>query len=228
MAQKRFYADRSDIGSFATGATTGDTATGGYNDWVYKGLSWCVHGENRVLHPGGHTFYVAGLTLAEAQAAAAVITARRNGIANPTFETDASNWTLTGAGASFVRSTARFHGGAASGLLTAAGAVTYVSPGGDAGGLRCNMLPGHTYTFTCWVYVPAAGVNPGFVNLSFYDFADGGYGNTESSAATAADTWQKLTVVRTVRAGATEAFVRVTVAGNQTGTVNVDDAILAE
>jgi hypothetical protein len=73
MATKRVYSNRSDIGSFAAGATSGDPL--GWTGWTYKGLSWVVHGENRVLKPG-HTFYVAGATLAGAQSAAALITAR--------------------------------------------------------------------------------------------------------------------------------------------------------
>lgn len=73
MATKRTYANRSDIGTFATGATNGDTR--GFTGWLYKGNPDRVNGENRILKPG-HTFYVTGLTLAEAQAAAALITAR--------------------------------------------------------------------------------------------------------------------------------------------------------
>lgn len=73
MATKRTYPDRSDLGAFATGAVGG--TTDGWTGWKYYGLSWCVHGENRVLKPG-HCFYIAADTLANAQTKAAVITAR--------------------------------------------------------------------------------------------------------------------------------------------------------
>lgn len=146
--------------------------------------------------------------------------ATTNMITNGGFETNATGWNIhvpSGMVASFTRDTTRAKFGNACGKLSViawAGppipAQVYVDHGGDLGGLRNGMLATHTYTWSCWVYVPSSsGVILSNVALTFLDFASGGYQTTTSASPTAYDTWQRLTVTRTVRAGATEAFVRL-------------------
>lgn len=96
----------------------------------------------------------------------------------------------------------------------AQGFAYFASPVGDlGGGMRMGMVAGQTYTFSGWVYVPSTnGGSPGStlnqVFLQLYD-NNGGYNAVGSSAPVAYDTWTKLSVTKTIGAGATEAFLRV-------------------
>lgn len=123
--------------------------------------------------------------------------------------------------ATISRSTARGHQSqdslqvttAASG--TAAGAAfAYATVGGEwSGGFHLGMQAGKRYWLTGWIYVPGAtGLNPtdsrGLAIVPIYHNA-GGYTQVLSSRPTATDTWQQLSVVLTVPATATEAFVRL-------------------
>ena len=72
-----------------------------------------------------------------------------------------------------------------------------------------GMIAGHTYTKSIWVKVPAAsGIALSEVQIRIYDY-DGSWENTMSSIPTAFDTWQKLTVTRTIREGATGVHIRI-------------------
>lgn len=78
--------------------------------------------------------------------------------ANPTFEVDASDWTLITA-TSFVRSTAQFQSGVASGLLTPNGVATSAEIATTA---FMTVTPLHIYRAAAWLRVPsiwAAGAN---------------------------------------------------------------------
>ncbi len=219
--KKKIVPDRTDLATFAVGATSGDASM--RNGWFYRGGAKSVIGDNLgIVDPNGH-FEIAGNTLANAQTAAAAVQARVNLIPNPDFETDASSWIV--AGGTFVRSTAQAHTGTASGLLTASGAEAEAAPVGDAGALRMGMLPGLTYTFTAWLYVPTGSGPLASVFLAFLDNDGTGYAGP-LAAPTVFDAWNRVSVTRTIRAGATEAFCRVeTVAGNGK-TVYVDDVSL--
>lgn len=73
-----------------------------------------------------------------------------------------------------------------------------------------GLVAGQTYTFSSWVYVPSGtGLLLSEVTLRFFDYDGATYSDTPSSAPTAFDTWQRLTVTKTLRAGATAAFCRV-------------------
>jgi hypothetical protein len=66
---KKIVPDRTDLGSFAAGATSGDT--NGWNGWLYVGATKSVEAVKRVGTDPNHQYEVSGKTLAVAQAAAA-------------------------------------------------------------------------------------------------------------------------------------------------------------
>ena len=73
---------------------------------------------------------------------------------NPTFEVNANGWLLFEA-ASFVRSTAQFQTGAASGLLTPTGSDWYPGVSTTNGDIT-GLTPGQTYLWRVWVRSPNA------------------------------------------------------------------------
>lgn len=97
--------------------------------------------------------------------------------------------------------------------VSSSSADTFAAVGGDSGGgLRLGMQAGRTYTVSGWIYVPAAtGLTPvdqrGLRIVAFTKVS--AYQETRSAAATAVDTWQRLSVTFTVPTGATEAFIRL-------------------
>ncbi len=66
-----------------------------------------------------------------------------------------------------------------------------------------GMIAGNTYTLPIWVYVPSTG-GPAYseVILRFYDY-DSGWEDNQSGILSGTDTWEQLTVTKTIRAGAT-------------------------
>ena len=67
----------------------------------------------------------------------------------------------------------------------------------------------NTYTFTVWVYIPSAsGIALNEVALEFADYTTA-WETSTSSNPTSFDTWQQLTVTRTIRVSATGVILRV-------------------
>ena len=72
-----------------------------------------------------------------------------------------------------------------------------------------GLSAANTYTFTAWVYVPSAsGIALNEVALEFADYTTA-WETSTSANPTAFDTWQQLTVTRSVRASATGMVLRV-------------------
>lgn len=137
---------------------------------------------------------------------------------NPGIESGFYDWQSLGT-AVLTQSATHVHSGSWAGKVKSNGTGAYMitNPGGDAGsGMNLGMVAGGTYTFSAWVYVPS-GVSIGFptqaVYIEMYDKTDAGYANTAGNAVAALDTWTLLTVTRTIRAGATEAFCRIVANG---------------
>lgn len=119
--------------------------------------------------------------------------------AEPTLHSETSEGGLTSA-----LDAGQKHAGAKSlKLTTGAGGVTnryYMLGGVDMNGLTA----GKSYTFTGWAYVPSGqGINLAAVFLKINEST----GGTISNTPTAYDTWQQLTVTRTIGAGATYAYL---------------------
>ncbi|MBC7340880.1 MAG: hypothetical protein H5U02_00240 [Clostridia bacterium] len=73
-----------------------------------------------------------------------------------------------------------------------------------------GLTAGAVYAFSVYVYIPSAsGINPSKVYLRAFDHNTVGYQETNSQAATATDTWQRLTVIRTMRSDADAIFFRI-------------------
>jgi hypothetical protein len=106
---------------------------------------------------------------------------------NPYFETNASGWT-TAAGPSFVRSTAQFHEGVASGLMTPNGVTStaevftdlYPAPAGD------------TFRFESWVRCAAS--RNVVIALYWYTSGAGFISSTTVTVAVTANTWTQIAV----------------------------------
>ncbi|MBK8463569.1 MAG: hypothetical protein IPL36_11195 [Nigerium sp.] len=143
------------------------------------------------------------------QPQAEILSASQRTISDVTgFESDA---------ALFEKVTDRWHAGG-DGLRVrplSLGTNTFVSVGGDVGGVRLGLKGGSTYRFTGWAYVPAAtGLSPdhaerGLRLAAFTRVGSDPYQWTLSEKVQATDTWQFLSVDFTVPEGVTEAFVRV-------------------
>lgn len=142
-----------------------------------------------------------------------------NLIPNATFDYDVSNWVV--GGGTLTRQTTQVHTGLAASLLAATSSDAYASPVGDSGALRLGMQPGHTYTFSVWVYSPQFGTS-----IILFDNS-GGVAYTQTYV-TVINIWQLLTVTRTIRAGATEAFIRIDNPSGSGTNVYFDDASLIE
>lgn len=109
----------------------------------------------------------------------AIETTANNIVTNPTFETNTAGWTAAGGGSgiSIARTTADFHSGAASMLVSA-------TSGGRASLYTTNQLKAnHRYKFTAWVKGITAGQTIGW-------YATGP--NTSIGTATATGAWQQL------------------------------------
>ena len=84
--------------------------------------------------------------------------------ANPYFETNAADWAGI-QGAAVARSTAQFHEGAASLLVTPDGVTT--APGANSGSYAC--VAGQTYGYSAWLRVTGAGSGSRVVGIAFYN-----------------------------------------------------------
>lgn len=127
---------------------------------------------------------------------------------NPYFETNVANWSVSGGAATFVRSTAQFHQGVASGLLTPDGTAAFAAVGPE---LLGGALGNRPYFFTLWARsVVARIIKPGF---NWYDSAAGFIGAVEIEVPMAPNTWTPITVSATSLPGTSLAQGRITVDG---------------
>ena len=107
----------------------------------------------------------------------------------------------------FGRDIAEAHTGTYSYKVTkavASGTAAYVSLCDNENNNDMHgMLAGRTYTKSVWVYVPLGGIALDEIRMRIEDYIAPAWAGTDSSYPTAFDTWQKLTVTRTIRSGAT-------------------------
>lgn len=135
------------------------------------------------------------------------------------FEADTLNWI----GLQCTLATDATHGGstvtAGSGAKamkvtpTVAGSYAEAIPEGDLGGdathgLRNGMQAGVTYDFAADVYVPLGTTGQWTLQIWDTTTAGSGYVNTTANI-TPMNAWQRVSVTRTVQAGAVEAAVRI-------------------
>jgi len=92
-----------------------------------------------------------------------------------------------------------------------------------------GLTDGQTYTFSAYVYVPQ-GTDPSRVALRFYDYANGRMQIVLSRQQFRNLSWRlwEMQVTRTIRSGATAAFVRLEVRHAEEGKVAYFDAIQLE
>ncbi len=114
----------------------------------------------------------------------------------------------------FARDIAEAHTGTYSYKITktiASGTLAYVSSVDNNTNTDMHgLVVGHTYTFSVWVYVPtASGIALNEVRLSLIDYQAAAWEYSHSSNPTAFDTWQKLSVTRTIRGSATGTVLRI-------------------
>lgn len=179
---------------------------------------------DRILHPSRQQDIIDLELLAEPFAYGLKETLGGALNANPYFETDASNWTLQ-AGASFVRSTAQFHQGVASGLLTPDGS----SATAEARAENVPATAAAAYQAQAWVRCAAA--RNVSVNINWRDAGGGLLGVTTTTTAVAATTWTLITVPATpAPASTTQAQVTVTMSSTPPGShlLHIDEAILSQ
>jgi len=142
---------------------------------------------------------------------------------NPWFETDASDWAASSG--TFVRSTAQFHEGAASGLLTPPGAVAVVSADTPK---KLGILVGHTYTAQSWVRSPTGWADVRMA-IDWYTVADG-FISTSMPAATdlAVAVWTFLQNAFVAPATAAKAVLRVRLGTTPAAIdfLNIDESFL--
>ncbi|MDP9165760.1 MAG: DNRLRE domain-containing protein, partial [Actinomycetota bacterium] len=114
---------------------------------------------------------------------------------------------------------------------------TSTAPGGDIGGLRLGLTPGHSYTFSAMEYVPSStGLGPdnaarGEKPVAFTKVGNGGYAELDGTAPTATNVWTPVSVSFWVPDGATEALIRLYngFASTKTGsTVYYDNLVLSQ
>ena len=110
--------------------------------------------------------------------------------------------------ATFARDIAEAHAGTYSYKVTktvASGTAAYVTLcDNELTSDMHGLVAGHTYTFFVWIKVPvASGIALDEIRMRIEDYIAPTWAGTDSSYPTAFDTWQKLTVTRTIRSGAT-------------------------
>ena len=141
--------------------------------------------------------------------------------ANPYFETNANNWTPVGG--SFARSTAQFHQGAASGLLTPDGASAQVRVESD----QVTVTAGSSYRASAWMR--CASTRSVDVNINWFGNSGATYLSTSTATiAVTAGTWTYGELIATAPAGADRATVQVSMTGTPPASdlVYVDEAMI--
>jgi hypothetical protein len=154
-----------------------------------------------------------------------VLSGLTNLITNPSFEVSAGNWPVSSGTIARVNTVSGLSGWSAK--LTSTGGDTFTAPGGDTGGMRLGMLADNTYTLSCYLYVPTGG--GASWRIKIFDNDGSGYVSTSSGSVSTFDSWVLVSVTRTLRAGATQAFVRVENNSGVNGdTVYIDNAQLTQ
>jgi hypothetical protein len=143
--------------------------------------------------------------------------------ANPYFETNAANWTPTGC--TFVRSTAQFHQGAASGLLTPDGVTDPPLVLSDT----VTVVTGQQVKVSAWVRCAVA--RSVDLAVSFSTAAGAAVSAPGVSASLAATTWTLMELTTSVPATAARAALRVRLVGGGVPpvghTLHIDEATLS-
>lgn len=119
-----------------------------------------------------------------------------------------------GPDATFARSASAKHGGTysykatktiASGTAAAINLVDNVNTDDMHG-----MKAGHTYTKSAWIKVPgASGIALNEISIRIRDYATAAWEITSSPSPTVFNEWEKISVTRTIRVGATGANIRI-------------------
>ncbi len=137
-----------------------------------------------------------------------------------------AGWSLGGGpSATVAREALTVFGGIYSARLTsAANEAAYLEADHRHNPMSLSHLSGKTITFGAWVRA----LDPGRVTLRVYDDDGAGAQFTESAPHGGGDTWQFLSVTRTLRPGLTTFYLRCYVAPGAATTVYIDDAVLRE
>lgn len=124
--------------------------------------------------------------------------------ANPYFEVDVSNWTAFGG--SQARSTAQFHQGAASNLLTPDGVSATARIRSE---LVTGVVPGAGWRAESWVRCAVSRTVS--ISINWYDAADVLIGTATAGGdySVAANTWTQASITGTAPASAAKAAVNV-------------------
>ena len=132
--------------------------------------------------------------------------------ANPYFETNATGYVMS-SGDTIARSTAQFHQGAASGLLTSDGSGASMTCSTDTATSPAAVV-GASYTATAWVRSPIAWAAGAWVSLVWIDVSNAVIGlSTGTTTALVANTWQQLSIVGGAPLGAVRVGLRVALLG---------------
>ena len=141
------------------------------------------------------------------------------GVANSSNVIQSSAWSVSG-------------GHSARRIATGSSNDTSMSQGGDTGGLRLGMLPGHTYTALGTIYLPTpqtGTLNPQARSIVFFQMVGGSYHSTILATAPNVAGAYPLRGTFTVDPTATEAFVRLYNGASQgNGDVFWDDFALVD
>lgn len=153
-----------------------------------------------------------------------------NLVSNPSFEEDVTSFWKGLLNPTLTRSTVRAQAGSASCQVTSSSAGDTGLTSGSNQGLTCGLRPGRTYTFSAYVYVPTGeGITSGEVFIRITDEVSGsGQTTTGPTPLGALDSWQRISVTRTIRPDADEAYIEI---GWNAGAANEDmwiDACMLE
>ena len=151
---------------------------------------------------------------------------RTNLIANPSFETNATGWSVL-SGCTVARSTGQAYSGTASLALTATstGTGTAISASGTSG---IAVVAGETYAASAYFYT-ASSSRIGYVNIGWFNAA-GSYLSTsgDGSNVLTSSAWTRDTCVAVAPAGAAFAAVTLSVGTMSAAEVAYADAVTFE
>lgn len=152
----------------------------------------------------------------------------KSGIASPLntntgFDVDTAGWTVLGG--TLARSTAQFHSGVASGLLTPDAASSY--PGAFyTAAASPTVYPGEELQWSVWVRSSTG--HKVTVSFNWLDSTDNAVGLDLLTVETAVNVWKQVTMKATVPEGAVKAqpVVANTGSSGTADTLYIDDALL--
>jgi hypothetical protein len=121
----------------------------------------------------------------------------------------------------YEQSSTQAHGGSNSYKIVGDGVgVAFAEVCNSTSGDLHGLVPGKTYNFRAYVYVPSGGYTVGNITLRFGD--DSG-GSSDSPAVSAADTWELLEVEHTIASDAADTYIGLRIDETGTDTVYWDD-----